>query len=532
MAYMGLLRFQNVAVVKQLKKAIIRDHIAEAKTAPAYKHIWKGCKSFDHADLPVVNKSSLHVGFPELIDRLPGNITLAEFRTMNILKTSGSTTGVPSAIPVSEKDIMMTRNYYSILASISNGLFPTKYWYLNLFPIVNSSTGVMSEQIVPDEFRLGRSNADPIKAVNIIQEAMDNKKLFKSSLIIGGLPILHLELINHLKKTGNTTMLKYLHGNAICLYGGESPTVTEKLQMYQYYKQVISVYGSTELGPRLGFSSEVNMVIDLVFENSEILKQIDPHATNSPCTFMYDGYLNHFEVIEGSLVNTPIIPQTEPKIKWDQDDYSKLKNPGEIINILKSNQEEIYKMLGEKDAKYGTKLSSVFREMLNKDGKYSRLIDYYGIMLFYGRKGILYGGANLDGVFANNVFNDLKAEYKEIDHFALYKSVNHDEKTELSSKSYSGLRLDILIDGRMGTEMKYDKLKERVVECLRKHHSEFDKIYSYYEHLNEVDTVKSNIKLWVFNGNSPMHDRSLKSAKRNFIVKDIDKKYSKLAIIV
>jgi len=406
-AYGALL--QPAACVQKFREAMITDNIRRARTAPAYREIYKHVPPTVHRDLlPSINKMSFHIRHPEVIDRLSDDIDLKTFRGLKPYKTSGSTTGYPSIVPLGEWDITMLRNYYINLGKFSGGAIPSDYWYLNMFPISNSSTGTISEEMAPAHARLKRSDANVLQTIKTITDSMDSIR--DKPLMLTGIPILHLDLIDHLVKTKNTLILGFIKKKGICLYGGESPTLHEKLQLYKYFHQVISVYGSTEMGPRMGFSTDMNTIIDIALSDPLLLKQFDPTSAKPHCTFMYDKYLNEYEIENGLLVNNPPFQLTELKIKWNQEDLAKLALPKDMISLLKANKEYLTEKIAKIDEKYGIALTPIFEKTLDPNGPYKNLIKYFGLMIFYGRAGILYGAANLDHAFVASIHEDERSQ--------------------------------------------------------------------------------------------------------------------------
>src|SRR5919205_1063406 len=109
--YKGLLRFNDTKMVKWLKRKVIDSHQKQALSVPAYQ------KLHDGSTFPIIDKQNFHIGFPNYKDRIP----VSSSDDFMVLKTSGSTSGFPSEIPISQRDIMDLRNYYQNLAIISNG---------------------------------------------------------------------------------------------------------------------------------------------------------------------------------------------------------------------------------------------------------------------------------------------------------------------------------------------------------------------------------------------------------------------------
>ena len=132
-----------------------------------------------------------------------------------------------------------SRNYYINLAKVAgDDIMPHYYKYVNMFPESDSSTGRFSELLVPESYRLQRSNADPKLTLDIIIRALDIGECRYHSeympLIIGGLPILHLMFMKELENSEDNVR-NYVKNHGICLYGGESPTIQERLELYSVY---------------------------------------------------------------------------------------------------------------------------------------------------------------------------------------------------------------------------------------------------------------------------------------------------------
>ncbi len=535
LVYKLILRFNNGYIVGYMKDRLMKKYMREAQNISAYRGIYNGPQTIFHK-LPVICKQNFHIDYPDVKDRLPDNATITD---LHILKTSGSTSGKPSEIPMTTEDFDTIRNYYRLFGRLAKEIMPLKYKYVNMFPISNSSTGILSEQVVPVDFRLGRSDADPAETYNIIINALSTKKLLPTEpLILGGLPILHLEFMDYLR-TQNLQNLSVdnannileivsnIKRNGICLYGGESPTIHEKLLLHSYYNKVAGVFGSTELGPKLGFSIELNLIFDIMLENNEFCQMLNIDRQTTPITFFFDKYLHHYEIVNKSLVITPLIQQTELKLRWDQDDYCQLINPQELVSALKKSSAKVSQILGNLDQKYNTNLVSHFVDMYH--GKYDNLIKYFGLMLFYGRKGIIFGGANLDNTFMETVSDKLHetklGEY--VQHIAIHRPITK-ETDDVNTNNYSGLSLDILVDIKeklSPTELL--ELKNDIIDIMRKEHHDLDKILEYYEHHGKLEQILNSINIIAYTeNNSPMHDRFIASKKRNHIINKIDDKYN------
>lgn len=381
--------------------------------------------------------------------------------------------------------------------------------------------------VIPDDFRLDRSNANSSETVNIINKGfIENTLKPQIDLVLSGLPIIHLNLIKYILDTNanNSNILEYLKRKGICLYGGESPTINEKLMLYQYYSKVVGLYGSTELGPKLGFSIDINLVMDIALRFPQVLNGLSSIRSCSPITFFYDKYLNNYEIISGSLVNTPLIQQAEIKIRWDQDDYCELISPIQIINAMKDNRVLIFNELLDIENRFHVHLTQIFDDLLDTD-KYKNLIKYFGLILFYGRRGILYGGSNLDNKFVQSVFNKVNSETNNLlNYLALYKEpIIHDNNNNVNIALYSGLRLDLLIETTMPiNSSELSRLKEFILNNMKELHCDFGKILHYYEANGQIREALDNIKLWLYQPNqSPMHKRFMKSNKRNYIIKQL-----------
>jgi hypothetical protein len=203
--------------------------------------LWLFHSSFE--SLPIINKLKFHVANDSIVDRLDDRLTIEQVRKFLMLRTSGSTTGKPSVVPFSEADVMHLRNYYVNLGRVSGGLFPSPddYCYITMFPSSGdglSSTGMFSEMIIPEKCRLGRSEASASKSYELIMDGFfKNGALLqkKVHLVLGGLPILHLQFIEFLQRNREQFVLRYLKEKGICVYGGEAPTLQEKLKLYQVY---------------------------------------------------------------------------------------------------------------------------------------------------------------------------------------------------------------------------------------------------------------------------------------------------------
>jgi len=588
-----------------MKQKLIKMYKKKAEHIKAYREIYQ----INGSDA-IINKQNFHISYPNIDDRIPDDISTTERAKVEILTTSGSTSGQPSNIPVFERDILYLENYYMNLGKISNGVIPHDYRYINMFPISGSTTGRMSELIVPEEFRLGRTNTDPKATAELLHK---NKNL-GVPIIIAGLPILHLTLLDYLKDNNETVLLDFIKRNVICLSGGESPTIEEKLRLMSEYKDIVSVYGSTESGPRLGFSTDANLIIDIALTIDEFLKDLGINAThNKPLSFFYDKYLHEFEVIseqsndnlednsygiesyqnnqnnqnnknnkkvfvQGKLVNTPLIQQCELKIRWDQDDYSQLVNPNELINLLRKHSMTINSKLCDYDNQYGLHLNEMFAELIGSDTKFKNLLKYFGMLLLFGRNGIIYGGANLDNKFVELVCNQLKngSHGPQINSIAIHRSDKSDkfdqstgrpsQRSQISfsdqinqlnglnddtydaasttavksirsvniyggnqeginTNNYSGLRLDILVE----VNDKFNKsdipsIKKEIIRLMKQQHHDFEAILDYYEHNNAIVEVEKNIVLWFYNeGRGPISHRYKQTHKRNYILKKVDK---------
>jgi len=410
-----------------MQRKLIKEHMLASRSIKAYQELYRSIppneRTFD--SLPAINKQSFHINFPEIRDRLPRTCTDEEYALLQIMKTSGSTTGHPSAIPIAAEDIQYLQNYYQLLAKISDGIMPVVYKYLNMFPISTSSTGIFSELVVPPNHRLGRSDTSPEKTVQIIRQS--GILTTETKLGIGGLPILHLQLLEYLQINNANDILRYLKLHGICVYGGESPTLVERLQLSRYYGQLMSIYGSTEQSPRLGFSLEPNLIFDIALTipsiRSKLTKdtrqEVSEAAPMPPISFFFDKYLHNYEIIDGSLVDTPFVQQAELKIRWDQEDMCEIVDPNTVIRVIEQNQMDLLKEIIKIDKEYHTNIKEMFRDLMA--GRYNKLAKYYGLILMYGRKGIIFGGANLDNKFVEIVFDELKYYTDSVVHLALYR---------------------------------------------------------------------------------------------------------------
>jgi hypothetical protein len=536
--YKFILRFNDSWLIGKARSNILAKQIKQSKSIKAYREIYKDVPNLKFNNLPTITKQNFHLSYPNITDRMPDG---TDMTNLHIVKTSGSTSGKPSEIPLSENDILFVKNYYRLFGHLAKELMPLEYKYINMFPTSNSSTGVLSEQIVPNEFRLGRSNADPAATCKIIQDSFDNGKLKESEpLILGGLPILHLEFLNHLRSLGqeqSARITKYLKDNSICLYGGESPTISERLKLFSSYKKMAGVFGSTELGPKLGFSIEANLVFDIALTNKNILIELDnDYQGDAPITFFHDKYLHKYEVMNhegkidnnsrGNLVITPLIQQSELKIKWDQDDYVKLINAEELVVAMKKYNNELMSQLKTFDSNYGTSLEMVYNDIINT-AKYENLIKYFGLMLFYGRRGIIFGGANLDNAFVEIVFNKLKEIQiynNNVNYLAIYREPINNVNIVIGTNNYSGLRLDIAVETVNNLNIdEINELKIVIIDLMREQHNDFKSILEYYEHNNKLNEILANMHIHAYpNGASPMHKRFIASKKRIHIFKKID----------
>ncbi|QGR53664.1 hypothetical protein [Moumouvirus maliensis] len=517
-AYKIILGLQGSCVMNFIKKKLLEKYTRDSYRIRAYNTIRR-----TYGLNAVTNKLNFHMAF-NIEDRIPAETEPEDFL---ILKTSGSTSGIPCEIPISAEDITRLRNYYLNLAAVAgDDIMPRVYKYINMFPASDSSTGQFSELLVPDEYRLERSDADPNKTIEIIKQALDSGNLAENiPLVVGGLPILHLMLLENLQ---DEEINDYLKNNGICIYGGESPTINEKLRLYKYYNKLFGIYGSTEMGPKLGFSNEPNIIVDIALTIPEFLAELTDIKT-APISFFYDKYLHHYEIINGNLVNTPLIQQAELKIRWDQEDGSEIINPQFIKQLLERFQHQIQKKIQTYDEEAQNILFNIFDKLLHSS-TYNKLFKYYGMILFYGRKGVIFGGANLDSKFVEIVHQNLISEERyQVEHLALYRGPIEDND-EITTSNYSGLRLDILVE--TSGELDEDnllQLKHDVIRNMEVQHHDFEQIMIAYRNKNQEDTILQNIKLWAFDSKtSPMHDRHIVSGKRIYIIKQLDEKYNDL----
>ncbi|AVL94522.1 hypothetical protein ma136 [Moumouvirus australiensis] len=517
-AYKIILGLQGCCAMNFIKKKLLEKYTLDSYSIRAYNTIRR-----TYGLNAVTNKLNFHMAF-NIRDRIPTGTEPEDFL---ILKTSGSTSGIPCEIPISAEDITRLRNYYLNLAAVAgDDIMPRVYKYINMFPASDSSTGQFSELLVPDEYRLERSDADPNKTIEIIKQALDSGDLEENTpLVVGGLPILHLMLLENLQ---DEEINDHLKKNGICIYGGESPTINEKLRLYKYYNKLFGIYGSTEMGPKLGFSNEPNIIVDIALTIPEFLAELTDVKT-APISFFYDKYLHHYEIINGNLVNTPLIQQAELKIRWDQEDGSEIINPQLIKQLLERYQHLIQKNIQTYDEEAQNILFNIFDKLLYSS-TYNKLFKYYGMILFYGRKGVIFGGANLDSKFVEIVHQNLISEERhKIEHLALYRGPTEDND-DITTSNYSGLRLDILVE--TNSELDEDnllQLKYDIIRNMEVQHHDFEQIMIAYRNKNQEDTILQNIKLWAFNSEtSPMHDRHIVSGKRIYIIKQLDEKYNDL----
>ncbi|AKI79885.1 hypothetical protein QJ850_gp814 [Acanthamoeba polyphaga mimivirus] len=541
LVYKIILGLQGSRFMKFIQKKLIDRYIQEALEIPAYITI----SEENDGEIPIINKQTFHMRFG-VKGRIPIGSSVKDF---DILQTSGSTSGVPSKIPVSDIDVVRLRNYYINLAKISgDDVMPQIYRYVNMFPTSDSSTGRFSELLVPEEYRLERSNADPDRTLQIIDKAIfDNHVSEDVPLIVGGLPILHLMFLEKLQD-GNEVS-DYLKYNGICLYGGESPTIFERLKLYQYYHKLIGIYGSTEMGPKLGFAVEPNLIIDIALTIPEIALEITG-TSDQPTSFFYDKYLHHFEIIDDSLINTPLIQQAELKIRWDQEDKSKLVDPIHLKNTLF----EYRHLIKEKIESMGENNINLLQKIMNDvfyTNFYNKLFKYYGLVMLYGRDGIIFGGANLDSKFVEIILEKLKNESLPINYLAIHRnnfieqskdSSEYSESSEFNESSednigisnYSGLTLNILVETSTGlNKSELLELKAHIIQQMEHQHHDFEQIMLAYKAKDQDDLILDNIKLWAFNSQeSPMHDRYIKSGKRIYVIKKMDDVFMEQSYLV
>ncbi|AGF85654.1 hypothetical protein QJ854_gp128 [Moumouvirus goulette] len=516
--YKFILALQDTWGMNYIKRKLLEKYYLDSYKIRAYNAIRR-----TYGLNAIINKLNFHMAF-DIQDRIPIGTDLEDYL---ILKTSGSTSGIPCEIPINAEDITRLRNYYLNLAAVAgDDIMPRIYKYINMFPISDSSTGQFSELLVPESYRLERSDADPEKTIQIIKNALNSRELVANTpLIVGGLPILHLMLLENLQDEQITT---YLKKYGICIYGGESPTINEKLRLYKYYNKLFGIYGSTEMGPKLGFSNEPNIIIDIALTIPEFLGELTNIKT-APISFFYDKYLHHYEVVNGNLVNTPLIQQAELKIRWDQEDGSEIINPEHIKQLLEKYQHEIEKKIKTYDESSQNLLNIIFDKLLYTS-TYNKLFKYYGMVLFYGRKGVIFGGANLDSKFVEIVHQNIISEERyEVEHLALYRGPTEDSD-EITTSNYSGLRLDILVEtnGELDEDSLY-QLKNDIIRNMENQHHDFEQIMLAYRNKDQENIILQNIKLWAFNNeSSPMHDRHKISGKRIYVIKQLDEKYNEL----
>ncbi|BCS82812.1 hypothetical protein QLL95_gp0323 [Cotonvirus japonicus] len=515
LVYKIILGLNDTCVIKYIKNKLIDDYISESTNIPAYISLYE-----NSIELPIINKQCFHLQF-DVKGRIPIGTSVNDYL---ILKTSGSTSGTPSSIPVSEIDITRLRNYYTNLARVSGGIMPCHYKYINMFPASDSSTGKFSELLIPENFRLERSNADPNLTIETIQSAIDTNILKnKTPIVVAGLPILHLMLIETLNDYNDESdVTNYLKNNGVCLYGGESPTILERLQLYRYYSKLFGVYGSTEMGPRLGFALEPNLIIDIALSIPEISSEIT-NSTSPAISFFYDKYMHNYEIINGSLVNTPLIQQAELKIRWDQEDQSEIINTMHVKRVIAKYEYlliETFKTYNVIDDLNADILRSILHDFLHTN-TYKKLTKYYGLILLYGRKGVIFGGANLDSKFVEIVANQIDYDFG-VNHLALHRN-NTNSKSEISTKNYSGLTLDILVE----TQEILDndtllKLKPHIIELMEHQHHDFEQIMQAYRAKDQEHIVMSGINLFAYESDSsPMHFRHEQSGKKIYVVKNL-----------
>ncbi|AUV58034.1 hypothetical protein [Bandra megavirus] len=516
LAYKIILGLNNTCVIKYIKKKLIDDYISQAMNIPAYISLYE-----NSTEIPIINKQSFHLQF-DIKGRIPIGTSVNDYI---ILKTSGSTSGIPSSIPVSEIDITRLRNYYINLARVSGGIMPRNYKYINMFPASDSSTGKFSELLIPENFRLERSNADPDKTIETIESAINTGILKNGTpIVVAGLPILHLMLIEKLNDYSDEFNVNtYLKKHGVCLYGGESPTIPERLQLYRYYDKLFGIYGSTEMGPRLGFALEPNLIIDIALTIPEILSEIT-NSTSPATSFFYDKYMHNYEIVNDSLINTPLIQQAELKIRWDQEDQSEIIDTMHVKRVIAKYEYllmETFESYNTNDIFNAEILRSILYNFLHTN-TYHKLFKYYGLILLYGRKGVIFGGANLDSKFVEIISDQINYDFG-INHLAIHRK-NTATKDNISTKNYSGLTLDILVE----TQEILDndtllKLKLHIIKLMEHQHHDFEQIMLAYREKEQENIIMSGINLFAYESeSSPMHFRHEQSGKKIYVVKKLN----------
>ena len=94
--YKTILGLQNSWLIRYAKRKLIAKYILESQKIPAYITLYQNT-----IDIPITNKEIFHNSF-DVKGRIPIGTSVNDF---HILKTSGSSSGVPAKIPVSDVDI-------------------------------------------------------------------------------------------------------------------------------------------------------------------------------------------------------------------------------------------------------------------------------------------------------------------------------------------------------------------------------------------------------------------------------------------
>lgn len=132
LTYKAFLKYNDCWLVNCMKRSLIKTYIRKTEHVEAYRRLYPNQRiPNEFNNLMVTNKQNFHIDFPNVQDRIPDNTTISDFRKLKILQTSGSTTGKPSSIPCSEKDIVNIKNYYIMLGRISPDMFPHEYKYVS-----------------------------------------------------------------------------------------------------------------------------------------------------------------------------------------------------------------------------------------------------------------------------------------------------------------------------------------------------------------------------------------------------------------
>ncbi|MEZ4815325.1 MAG: hypothetical protein R3A80_09000, partial [Bdellovibrionota bacterium] len=109
---------------------MLRFYQEKALRIHAYRDVYK-----THGTGAIINKQNFHVKYSNIYDRIPDNIPETIKAQIEVLNTSGSSSGKTSSIPIIPQDITHMLNYYKNLSIISEEVIPHKYGYINMFPI-------------------------------------------------------------------------------------------------------------------------------------------------------------------------------------------------------------------------------------------------------------------------------------------------------------------------------------------------------------------------------------------------------------